>query len=283
MVRHAQLHSIRRNRRQRHLSQHGFTLVELLVVITIIGVLMAMLIPAIGRVREYAHRVACINNQSQIGLAMTVYATTKNHMPSTMSSFTDTSGNTNYTIGWAEGLMGQLGRNDLALRRSLPSRQLHSSKPYIQILVCPSDPTKVNATGGPESYVPNGGCENGSGNPVDWPANGAWSWSAGSTAQNVTITYEFIGRHDGISTTISHSENLDAPSYVVSGTAENDQAILWSPSNYRRLEFDQSTINLNVSEHTATPWHEAIEQSSGRSRCLLLRWQRAIRSADHCV
>ena len=55
-------------------AQRGFTLVELLVVITIIAMLMALLIPAIGRAREAARRVQCMNNQQQIGKAVLLYS-----------------------------------------------------------------------------------------------------------------------------------------------------------------------------------------------------------------
>lgn len=60
---------------------HGFTLVELLVVIAIIGVLVALLLPAIQAAREAARRADCTNRMKQIGLASLNYESAKKTLP----------------------------------------------------------------------------------------------------------------------------------------------------------------------------------------------------------
>jgi prepilin-type N-terminal cleavage/methylation domain-containing protein len=76
-------HLLRRSKKQQGFRQAapGFTLVELLVVIAIIGLLVAMLLPALGSVRESARASLCKSNLRQLGLAMQTYESGRGSFP----------------------------------------------------------------------------------------------------------------------------------------------------------------------------------------------------------
>ncbi len=91
----------------------GFTLVELLVVITIIGVLIALLLPAVQAAREAARRMQCTNNAKQAALAMHLYHQTSGQFPF---------GYDNHTWTWCVRLFPYMEQPALAdaLERSYP-------------------------------------------------------------------------------------------------------------------------------------------------------------------
>ena len=250
----------------------GFTLVELLVVISIIGMLAGLLLPAINAAREAGRRATCMANQSQIALAFLNYENNRGYLPPmigevyTPSTAYHWEGTTytgsgaswvgfllmylEYNAAW-DRLSGGRGWNyetDNAIFEKLP----------IPILKCrsaskPSDDNSI-------SYVVNGGYQNAFGTwastTARWTPPGgtetrfslgkreeapffncyAHSTASGSgpiRGDKVRVSVDYISVNSGTSYTILLSENMQAGNWIEAETdGTSARAQLTTPSNW---------------------------------------------------
>ncbi|QEG33382.1 putative major pilin subunit [Bythopirellula goksoeyrii] len=130
--------------RQRSLRRSGFTLVELLVVIAIIGVLVALLLPAVQAAREAARRSQCQNNLRQLGLAALNYEHQHQQLPVGCIGYGLQDGK-QLLISWNVQLLPFLEQEALAERFDFavasykePNRQLGAT--LMPMFLCPSTP-----------------------------------------------------------------------------------------------------------------------------------------------
>ncbi len=119
--------------------RRGFTLIELLVVIAIIGILIALLLPAVQAAREAARRMQCSNNLKQIGLALHNYHSAVKKLPYG-SNFRDRRGGT-----WAAFILPYLEQQPLYDQFNFKVYIWDTvNEPAVQAVVaayiCPSDP-----------------------------------------------------------------------------------------------------------------------------------------------
>lgn len=121
----------------------AFTLVELLVVIAIIGVLIALLLPAVQAAREAARRIQCANHVKQLALAVHLYADAwKRFPPSAIVDLTTPLTGNNVSWGVHGRILPFLEREDLSLRVDLVQAwdgQMIIDNVRVAVFSCPSD------------------------------------------------------------------------------------------------------------------------------------------------
>ncbi len=168
----------------RRLPHRGFTIVELLVVISIIAVLSAILLPAVNQARESARQAQCINRIGQLAKAVQVYDASKQKFPPYVSGPEQNSPPFIFH-SWIYPLLPEIEQQvtrdeiDQRVDAESPTESGYNgfwppnpnpdadlvwppSNPqpydyYIRTLVCPSDPPTIDTRVGPLSYVPNTG------------------------------------------------------------------------------------------------------------------------------
>ncbi len=234
----------------------GFTLIELLVVISIIGMLMGLLLPAVQAAREAARRMECMNNQKNLALAILGYEAArkelpsmrKNHMVNTLEN--QDAFKNDSQVNWIVMIMPYMELNSLYNQFQERSPALANGVPFLKILKCSSSTKDFTVMGGasaPTSYVVNCGPQNLDGGTNMYADKGAdvfyepavafpndrtngtvgkdmgifFDRRAGRGTNPITLcttttNLDFISSADGTSNTILLSENEDATYWIKS-------------------------------------------------------------------
>lgn len=204
----------------------AFTLVELLVVITIISMLMALLLPAVQSARESGRRAQCTNNQKQFTLALQDYEARRRGFPGYVNEltletpFAGSSGQvSSIDVSWVVPILPALERSDLyqnwvTYNPTTPGQRTA----LLPFAYCPSDPpdrTDRNAT--PLAYVVNCGTGNATvGNNTAFRGREYGVFHDRSVANRVAsptpsdfvvVGQDYINSHDGSTNTLLLTEN----------------------------------------------------------------------------
>ncbi len=124
----------------------GFTLVELLVVIAIIGILVALLLPAVQAAREAARRMQCTNNLKQMALAALNYENSYGELPPGEMARGDDENRWNVSTGWAIELLPFMENQPLydqfdftGTKSYKAPNNVQASQTFVDGFLCPTD------------------------------------------------------------------------------------------------------------------------------------------------
>jgi prepilin-type N-terminal cleavage/methylation domain-containing protein len=143
--------------------RRGFTLVELLVVIAIIGVLVALLLPAVQAAREAARRMSCQNNIKQLALACHNFEDVHKTFPAGNVYRTNAAGQYDYYETWTISILPFMEQGNLYSNHydpnvpnaiadaASPTKMAILRKTRLATHICPSDPTNTKKPSQPQS------------------------------------------------------------------------------------------------------------------------------------
>ena len=198
----------------------GFTLVELLVVISIIGILMGMLLPAVQMVREAARRTHCANNLKNIGLAIHNYEGSRQLYPPSRAA--------DGFLTWPVNLMPYVEMNNMYAKLDLNKRYMEQDPVIVrkpmEVMLCPSRPRSQNFSkfetrgplGGIGDYAGNAGTERFFINDLwalfEEPVDGVFN--SGLTKDNQVVNGMLVGPEKGRYGHSSMSDGLSNTIFV---------------------------------------------------------------------
>jgi prepilin-type N-terminal cleavage/methylation domain-containing protein/prepilin-type processing-associated H-X9-DG protein len=201
-----------------HSRRHAFTLVELLVVIAIIGVLVALLLPAVQAAREAARRTSCLNNVTQLGLALHNFEFHFEKLPPGVVNEEGPVRNEakGTQVSWIVKVLPYLEQNVLAKRfNQTEGAYADVNAPVraaqIRVLQCASDGVPMMNQAGTIARSSYAGCHHDSEAPIDKD-------NRGLLFLNSQVRHSQI--FDGSSSTLLIGEMLETPDGLgwVSGT-----------------------------------------------------------------
>jgi len=215
--------------------RNAFTLVELLVVMTIIGMLMALLLPAVQNAREAGRRTACTNNLFQLALAAIRSDEQAGFIPGWRNRGPGT--NNPPAVSWPVVLLPNMERNDIFTAWGNNNLQT----PYVSFFVCPSSPPDA-LTQPTLSYA--GNCGSGQ-NVRKW--DGVMTDTMATGAQAARVSFDDVASADGSAMTILLTERCGP------GDVRNNQPLIQKRWDVRGMGGNTFTFNNANNSLTSVP------------------------------